>query len=295
MSAYKEFKAKNIDLAIMEACRFFAVDRDSLEIDIVSGGSAGIFGLGAKKAVIRAKRRRLDIGRIKESLAESPLSGRPGPEEQPVEKGPEESSVDTRKGEEQESTEESEEEFPEDEDGEKEVASGPLPEDEARRLEESVREVLTALLRPLCDEARLDVNMDANPITVRIETDDVQLIVGRDGQIIAALQYLANRILSRTRPKCPHVRLDSGDYRRNQEIKLTEMALSLSGKAKKTGKVQSTRPLSSFHRRVVHMALQNDQRVLTRSKGEGAMKRVLILPVRRGKGKMNRREQAGEQ
>ena len=116
MCAYKEFKAKNIDLAIMEACRFFAVDRDSLEIDIVSGGSAGIFGLGAKKAVIRAKRRRLDIGRIKESLAESPLSGRPGPEEQPVEKGPEESSVDTRKGEEQESTEESEE--PEDEDGE---------------------------------------------------------------------------------------------------------------------------------------------------------------------------------
>lgn len=295
MSEHKEFKAKSVDLAIMEACRFFAVDRDSLEIDIVSGGSAGIFGLGAKKAVIRAKRRRLDMGQAKESHAESPLSDQVRPEEHPVKETPEEISANARKPEEPEDTwEESEEEILEDEDGE-EVASGPLPGDEARRLEEGVREVLATLLRPLCDEARFDVNMDANPITVHIEADDAQLIVGRDGQTIAALQYLANRILSRTWPKCPRIRLDAGDYRHKQEIKLTEMALFLSGKAKKTGKVQSTRPLSSFHRRVVHMALQNDQRVQTRSKGEGAMKRVLILPVRRGKGKMSRQEHSNEQ
>ena len=56
MSAYKEFRAKSVDQAIEDACRFFAVERDALEIEILSGGSAGIFGLGAKKAAIRAVR-----------------------------------------------------------------------------------------------------------------------------------------------------------------------------------------------------------------------------------------------
>lgn len=58
MDTYKEFRAKTVDQAIADACRFFAVDRDALEIEIVSGGSTGIFGLGAKKAAIRARRRR---------------------------------------------------------------------------------------------------------------------------------------------------------------------------------------------------------------------------------------------
>lgn len=49
MNTYKDFQAKTVDQAIDDACRFFAVERDALEIDIVSGGSSGIFGLGAKR------------------------------------------------------------------------------------------------------------------------------------------------------------------------------------------------------------------------------------------------------
>ena len=54
-------------------------------------------------------------------------------------------------------------------------------------------------------------------------------------------------------------------------------ALSLAEKVKATGKVQTTRPLSAYQRRVIHLALQNDPDVQTRSSGEGALKHVVIL------------------
>ena len=130
----------------------------------------------------------------------------------------------------------------------------------------------------------LTVDVASSPVTVHIEGEESSgLIIGRDGQTITALQYLANRIVSKTWPKSPRIQLDAGDYRQKQEEQLLSIAQFLSEKAKKSGRVQSTRPLSSFHRRVVHMALQDDRGVQTRSKGEGHMKRVLILPVKRGK------------
>jgi spoIIIJ-associated protein len=143
----------------------------------------------------------------------------------------------------------------------------------------------------------LAIDVASSPITVLIEDEDNSgLIIGRDGQTITALQYLANRIVSKSWPQSPRIQLDAGDYRQKQEEQLLGIAQFLSEKAKKSGRVQSTRPLSSFHRRVVHMALQDDRGVQTRSKGEGHMKRVLILPVKRGKpgGRPPRRQEAAQ-
>ncbi|MDY7002382.1 MAG: R3H domain-containing nucleic acid-binding protein, partial [Thermodesulfobacteriota bacterium] len=104
------------------------------------------------------------------------------------------------------------------------------------------------------------------------------LVIGREGQTIAALQYLANRIVSRKSNSQVRVHLDAGDYREKQDENLRKTALFLANKAKSQGRTQSTRPLSSYHRRVVHLALQNNETVQTKSKGEGPMKRVLIFP-----------------
>jgi len=58
MSDIKEFQGKNLDEAIESACKHFDLKRDKLEIEIVSGGSSGIFGLvGVKPAIVRAKSR----------------------------------------------------------------------------------------------------------------------------------------------------------------------------------------------------------------------------------------------
>lgn len=272
MNTYKDFQAKTVDQAIEDACRFFAVERDALEIDIVSGGSSGIFGLGAKKATIRAKRRRLAS-----APEEAPLPQAVEPVYENLPRDPSPAvAAEAISGEYDAAADfEDEDELP---------APASLSAEELTLLEADIRRIMTALLLPMGVNVTLTIDVSACPVNVHIDDEDNSgLIIGRDGQTITALQYLANRIVSKTWPQSPRIQLDAGDYRQKQEEQLLGIAQFLSEKAKKSGRVQSTRPLSSFHRRVVHMALQNDRGVQTRSKGEGHMKRVLIVPVKRSK------------
>ncbi len=272
MNTYKDFQAKTVDQAIEDACQFFAVERDALEIDIVSGGSSGIFGLGAKKATIRAKRRRLAP-----APGEAPLPQAVAPVYEDLPRDPAPAlAAEAISGDYDVAVDfEDEDELP---------APGSLSPEELALLEADIRRIMTALLLPMGVNVALTIDVTACPVNVHIEDEDNSgLIIGRDGQTITALQYLANRIVSKIWPQSPRIQLDAGDYRQKQEEQLLGIAQFLSEKAKKSGRVQSTRPLSSFHRRVVHMALQNDRGVQTRSKGEGHMKRVLIVPVKRSK------------
>ncbi|UTF49987.1 KH domain-containing protein [Desulfomicrobium sp. ZS1] len=287
MNTYKDFQAKTVDQAIDDACRFFAVERDALEIDIVSGGSSGIFGLGAKKATIQAKRRRLNPApepSIVSVVAERDVpAGAPKQDEaEGLAEAEDALEVDAAV------------DF--DDEDEPRPATTLSPEERAL-LEADIRKIMTVLLAPIAVNVTLTIDVAASPVTVHIEDEDNSgLIIGRDGQTITALQYLANRIVSKSWPQSPRIQLDAGDYRQKQEEQLLGIAQFLSEKAKKSGRVQSTRPLSSFHRRVVHMALQDDRGVQTRSKGEGHMKRVLILPVKRGKpaGRPPRRQEPAQ-
>ncbi len=244
MSAYKEFQAKTVDQAIEDACRFFAVERDALEIEIFSGGSSGIFGLGAKKAAIRATRRRLAPAQE----ASSAPGAQPSPAASAAKPVPAAPSNATDMDEEPpmealDATADLAEEF---DDEEEAAPAAQLSDEEKVRLEADIRRIMDALLRPIADGVSLSVDVSANPVTVHIEGEESSgLIIGRDGQTITALQYLANRIVSKTWPRSPRIQLDAGDYRQKQEEQLLSIAQFLSEKAKKSGRVQSTRPLSS--------------------------------------------------
>lgn len=214
MSEAKEFEGKSVDAAIDDACAHFGQERDSLEIEILDGGSSGIFGLGSRKARVRVHPRQQNPS----------------------------------------------------------------------QLEELIREVVTRMLTPIIGEPELRIDTQHDPILVEIQDQEHSgLIIGRDGKTISSLQYLVNRILAKQWPERVRVQLDAGDYRERQTENLRKTALFLSQKAKDSGRVQSTRPMSSYHRRVVHLALQNEQDINTRSKGDGPMKRVLIMPKRERK------------
>ena len=89
--------------------------------------------------------------------------------------------------------------------------------------------------------------------------DDCGLLIGREGMTLAAIQYFASRIVSRKLQASIRVQLDVGDYRERQGEKLKELALC------------------SYHRRIVHLCLKNVEGIQTRSQGEGAKKRVVIM------------------
>jgi len=155
----------------------------------------------------------------------------------------------------------------------------PLEQLDAAKLEALVDETVRKLIRPITgDEVGITVKIGGGRVYVGIECDeDSGLLIGREGQTLAALQYMISRIVSRGMNAAVRVQLDAGEYRRRQDEKLREMALALAEKVRQSGRSYSTRPLSSYHRRIVHVCLQEATDVQTRSTGDGPMKRVVIM------------------
>lgn len=144
-----------------------------------------------------------------------------------------------------------------------------------------VTDVVNQLITPVIGETPVSSEVTENRVKVSIQSgDNSGLLIGREGQTLASFQYLTNRIVAKKLGVAVRVQLDTGDYRERQDDKLRDIALHLADKAKTIGKPQSTRPLSSYHRRIVHLALQEDDTISTRSKGDGPLKRVIIARKR---------------
>ncbi|MEG2172833.1 MAG: Jag N-terminal domain-containing protein [Desulfovibrionaceae bacterium] len=149
------------------------------------------------------------------------------------------------------------------------------------RLRAVSLEAVGRLVAPIVGDVPLTVELGDNRVNVVLECgDDSGLLIGREGQTLASLQYLASRLVSRAMTAAVRVQLDAGEYRLRQDEKLRDLALSLAERVRASGKSHSTRPLSSYHRRIVHMALQEVADVQTRSSGDGALKRVVIQKKR---------------
>ncbi|NDV20736.1 KH domain-containing protein [Pseudodesulfovibrio sp. JC047] len=345
MSDFKEFQGKDLDEAIESACDYFNLKRDRLEIEILAGGSSGIFGImGVKKAKVHARPRAqvntTDIlnddktaqpkektqqktktkpapkaknkpaakpkskpapkpkktpvapaetnepngNLIKEEIFNdvngnvAPSEEAPRPARKPRERKPRQAAPRERKP------------------REKQRDTKPRPQREERPranmadfdptvLEAAVNEVMVKLLEPIVGETTINITIETDRVKVFIDDDDNSgLIIGREGQTLSSIQYLVNRLVSRQMEASVRIQVDTGDYRERQDDKLRQIAWHLAEKAGNLGRTQSTKPLSSYHRRVVHLALQENETVFTRSKGDGPMKRVLIVPKNRKNG-----------
>lgn len=146
-------------------------------------------------------------------------------------------------------------------------------------LEAEVLTVVDSMTRHIVGDTGKEFEATDGKVRVRIDSgEDSGLLIGRDGQTLSALQYLASCIVSRRLNASIRVQIDAGDYRSRQLEKLRTTALELAAKVKENGKPQSTRPMSAYLRRAVHMALQDDPDIQTHSKGDGSLKRVVIVP-----------------
>jgi spoIIIJ-associated protein len=108
------------------------------------------------------------------------------------------------------------------------------------------------------------------------------LVIGRQGQTLDAIEYLLNRIVSRDRDQGipPRVVLDVEGYRERRQESLEQLALRTAAKVRQTGRVEALNPMSPRDRRIVHLALESDPSVATRSEGDGHYRRVLVVPRR---------------
>ncbi|MBN2232782.1 MAG: Jag N-terminal domain-containing protein [Deltaproteobacteria bacterium] len=116
------------------------------------------------------------------------------------------------------------------------------------------------------------------------ETGDHPVLVSRKGQVLDAMQYLLNKLHG---VRGGRVYLDSGDYRLRHEDHIHKLALKMASRVKRTRKPASINALNAHDRRIVHLAIQEDGTLRSRSKGEGDYKKIVIYPkngARRGGG-----------
>lgn len=158
----------------------------------------------------------------------------------------------------------------------------PFENIDREQLKAVCEEVVTTLVRPIIATAQVTVEVQNDRVLIGITSDeDSGLLIGREGQTLSALQYMSSRLVGRRMECAVRMQFDVDNYRRRQDDHLRQRAEELAARVRATGKSCSTRPLSSYHRRVIHVTLQNDPDIITRSIGDGALKRVVIQRRRR--------------
>jgi len=166
----------------------------------------------------------------------------------------------------------------EQEEGEEEPNRGEREEGPQEGDVSFAKKTLEEILALIPVEATVAVTRGERRITLKIQGDRSGLLIGRKGNTLDALQFLVNKIVSKALNKKIDVVIDSENYRRRREDSLTQLALKMGDKAKRIKKPVTTNPMNPHDRRLVHLALKDDEHLETRSRGEGLMKRVVILP-----------------
>ncbi|MBM4315209.1 MAG: KH domain-containing protein [Deltaproteobacteria bacterium] len=224
-------EGKSIDEAIENACRVFGVPREKLNIEIVSEGSSGFLGIGAKKVQIRASLLTLDL------MIDVPL----------VRQSVEPEAVET------------------------------LVHESAR---EKARRILEGLLMRMQVDAPVNVEETEEAIILNIQGNGSGFLIGKQGQNLDAMQYIVSKAVHHSVDGHKMIIVDTEGYRERRKQSLIAMALRIGEKAKKTKKPLTIGYMNAHDRRVIHMALQDDEALTTKSRGEGEYRKILILPVR---------------
>ena len=155
-------------------------------------------------------------------------------------------------------------------------AAEPITSADVAFAEETLRKILELI--PL--EATVHAENSNGKISLLIEGDRSGLLIGRKGKTLDALQFIVNKIVNKALDRKISVVVDSENYRKRREEVLTEMALRMGEKAKRIKKPVTTSPLNPHERRIIHLALKEDGQLDTKSRGDGLLKRVIIIPKR---------------
>ncbi len=126
--------------------------------------------------------------------------------------------------------------------------------------------------------AKVEGRVEGGRIYLNIRGDGSGLLIGRHGQTLDAIQYIVGRIVGKQLGEKRIVVVDTEEYRERRRETLERLARHMSEKAKNTGRAISLQPMNSRDRRIVHLALKDDQGIETRSEGERELKSIKIIP-----------------
>lgn len=245
--------AKTVDDAITEALIQLGVTSDRLEYEVIEKGSAGFLGIGMKQAVIEARRKpepaaevkeeTIPVEEVKPSVVKERVS-------EPVQKKQEEEPA--RK---------------------KDTELAEVSDEAIKAVEAFLNDTLKAMDMDVEIVSEVD---SEGALSVEMKGSNMGILIGKRGQTLDALQYLANRVANKHQDGYVRVKLDTENYRARREETLRHLAKNIAFKVKRTRRAVSLEPMNPYERRIIHAALQSDPHVTTHSEGEEPYRKVVV-------------------
>ena len=264
---YITVSAKTVDDAITEALIQLGVTSDKLDYEVIEKGSAGFLGIGMKQAVIEARRK-------------------PESEPEVVEKEPFAPVEEIREEKAEEIAEpvkaEVKEEAPVVEKQEERPAEEPKKARELAEVQpqtvEAVKTFLADTMKAMNMEVEIEISIDEDgALCADLRGEHMGILIGKRGQTLDSLQYLANRVANKHQDGYVRVKLDTENYRERRQQTLEKLAGSIAYKVKKNKKPIYLEPMNPNERRIIHSALQRDPEVITKSEGKDPYRKVVVM------------------
>ena len=154
------------------------------------------------------------------------------------------------------------------------------PREDESELAEEARELIERIIDGIGVVGRIDVDEDEETITLSCTGPDLGMLIGRHGQTIDAVQYLANAAMYRRhREDRKEVVVDAAGYRARRRVSLESLALRSAERAVADGEPVELEPMTAVERKVVHIRLKDFDGVETTSEGTEPHRFVVIRPL----------------
>ena len=142
---------------------------------------------------------------------------------------------------------------------------------------EAVSQFINDTLKAMNMEVKTSASIDEDgALCIDMEGEHMGILIGKRGQTLDALQYLANRVANKHQDGYVRVKLDTENYRARREETLKHLAKNIAHKVKRNRRPVALEPMNPYERRIIHSALQSDPYVTTHSEGEEPYRKVVV-------------------
>ena len=259
-----EFEARTVKEAIAKGLEALGLSQDEVVIEIVDEGRSGVFGMGAKDAVVR-----IIPAADAEAEAETPAAQ------------PEEIAAPV--------ADETPEPIEPAQEAEPEPEPAPEPQQESPALSDEDELVLSTsadFLQGVLDRMGLDAKVETQIVEgeeeimyrLNITGDDLGILIGRRAETLDALQYLTRLVVNQHTHRWYRIEVDVENYKRRREQSLQRLARNMADRAVSEGRTIVLEPMPARERRLIHLALRDREDVRTESIGEGDARKITIIP-----------------
>ncbi|MCC5909528.1 MAG: protein jag [Clostridiaceae bacterium] len=146
------------------------------------------------------------------------------------------------------------------------------------RPEDEVKKFLQDLFNGMGIEVNIEINRKKDTLNICLEGPDMGVVIGRRGQTLDSVQYLASLVVNKGKEEYLKVFVDTENYRKKREETLIRLANKMARKVRKIGKAITLEPMNPYERRIIHSTLQSNPFIQTYSEGDEPYRKVAITP-----------------